>query len=324
MKIRIAAIILGVACVLSSCKEGGKKPNKPIEKPPVEKNYTLKFNADSAYQYVKDQVDFGPRVPGSMEHGLAANYLYKQMKRLCDTALMQQGSMPTGTGQTVAIKNIIGSFSPEKKQRVLLAAHWDTRPQADEDKERPNSPADGANDGASGVGVLIEMARQFQMQKPDVGVDIIFFDAEDMGSNEGGQNSWCLGSQFWSKNLHLSGYDAKYGILLDMVGAPDAVFAFERNSVSSAEWLVKHVWRVGIGLGFNKYFVPFQGGYITDDHVFVTRGTGIPMIDIIHYDANNRNGFGSYWHTHEDNMDVVSAETLKAVGLTVLKTVYEE
>ena len=320
---RVFAFIGIVSLCLTSCKDP-KKPDQPIDKPVVEKNYTLKFNADSAFQYVQDQVDFGPRVPGSMEHGLAANYLFHQLKRFCDTAILQNGSMPTGTGQTVAIKNIIGSFHPEKKQRVLLAAHWDTRPQADQDKERPDEPADGANDGASGVGVLLEMARQFQMQKPDIGVDIILFDAEDMGSSEGGQNSWCLGSQYWSKNLHRAGYDAKYGILLDMVGAPNAVFAFEQNSVNSADWLVKHVWRIGISLGFNKYFVPYPGGYITDDHVFVSRGTGIPMIDIIHYEAGNSNGFGSYWHTHDDNMDAVSSETLNAVGLTVLKTVFEE
>ena len=227
-----------LAVLISSCTDGPK--DKPKDNPPTESfKYELKFNQDSAYHYVESQVAFGPRVPGTIPHGIAANYLLNSMARLADTAFIQYGEMQTTLNGRVEIKNIIASIDPEKKNRILLCAHWDTRPQADEDPERPTEPADGANDGASGVGVLMEVARQLAAQPARYGVDIIFFDAEDMGSTEGGQASWCLGSQYWANNPHKKNYQAKYGILLDMVGAKNAVFAFERNSLNRKQYATK-------------------------------------------------------------------------------------
>ncbi len=318
------SVLLFTSCLLLiNCKDSPKE--KPKDNPVTEDfKYVLDFDADSAFSFVEAQVAFGPRVPGSIAHGLTANFLVNTMQEWADTSYIQYGEMESPIEGRVPIKNIIASFHPEKKERILLCAHWDTRPKADEDPERPDEPADGANDGASGVGVLMEVARQLAKQNAQMGIDIIFFDAEDMGSHQAGQESWCLGSQFWSANKHKKNYQARYGILLDMVGAPDAVFAYERNSLNQAEWLVKHVWRMGTSIGHGKHFIPYPGGYITDDHVYISRIAGIPTIDIIHYDIASGTGFGDFWHTHADNMEGISPATLKAVGETVLKTVYEE
>lgn len=315
-------LIIILLLILAACtgKQVKDPPKDPIDK---QLSYTLRFDADSAFSFVKAQVDMGPRVPGSIAHGMCATYLSERLGAYCDTSMVQNAVVQDAKGRSLEIKNIIGSFGPNKGKRILLCAHWDTRPQADEDPDRPDEPADGANDGASGVGVLLEVARQLQQQTPEWGVDIVFFDAEDMGSRNGGVNSWCLGSQQWAKHPHVEGYHAEYGILLDMVGAPDAVFLYEKHSLDFATWLVHHVWRNAASLGYKGMFRPFEGGYITDDHFFIMGELGIPTIDIIHYDLSNAHGFGDFWHTHKDNMEGIDPKTLKAVGETVLKTVWE-
>ncbi len=320
LKIASFSLVLLVfhGCTDSKKPTEGDKPRTETKKP-----FTVKFNADSAYRYVQEQVDFGPRVPGTNAHAQAAIYLQKKLAQFCDTAFTQYGSMPTGSGGDVEIKNIIGTINPEKTKRVLLCAHWDTRPQADQDKEKPTTPADGANDGASGVGVLIEIARQLQAQRPDAGVDIIFFDAEDMGQSRGAATTWCLGSQYWSKTPHKANYVARFGILLDMVGAENAKFAIEGNSWQYAQPYVKKVWNTAASLGHSNYFVNYQGGEVLDDHVFINQIRGIPTLDVIHYDASSGGGFGDFWHTHDDNMSVINRNTLNAVGETVFKVVMD-
>jgi len=213
------------------------------------------------------------------------------------------------------------------KKRLLLCAHWDTRHVADQGNEDINQPIEGANDGGSGVGVLLEIARQLQLKAPNAGVDIIFFDVEDQGQPDYitpmKRDTYCLGSQFWSKTPHVPGYTAQNGILLDMVGAKDAVFTLEGTSMYFApEWMRK-VWDAAIQLGHSKYFNYNRTDPITDDHLYINQIKGIPTIDIIHYDRNTRSGFGSYWHTHNDNMEVIDKATLQAVGETVLAVTYE-
>jgi|TARA_B110000902_G_C14249689_1_gene565617 hypothetical protein len=297
---------------------GTKKPSTPTKA-----SVTVKFDADSAYQYVQEQVDFGPRVPGTAAHANTAIYLQQKLAQFCDTAFTQYGSMPTGRGANVAIKNIIGSINPQQTKRVLLCAHWDTRPMADQDKEKPTTPADGANDGASGVGILLEIARQLQVQRPDAGVDIVLFDAEDMGDSRGAPTTWCLGSQYWSKTPHKPNYVARFGILLDMVGAENATFAIEGNSWQYAQPYVKKVWNTAVSLGHANHFVNYRGGEILDDHFFINTIRGIPTLDIIEYDAASGAGFGDYWHTHDDNMGGINKNTLNAVGETVFKVVMD-
>lgn len=289
------------------------------------------FNADSAYTYVKNQVGFGPRVPNSQEHVLCGDYLVSELDRFGATVQEQKTVLKAFDGTNLNARNIIGSFNPDNKERVLLFAHWDTRPFSDRDPDSKNhnKPVQGANDGASGVGVLLEIARAIQAKSPNVGVDIIFFDAEDYGppafaDNQYAGDWYCLGSQYWSKNPHKPGYNARFGILLDMVGAPDATFFKEAISKQYASEVVQKVWNTGKDLGYANYFVNKDGGGITDDHVPVNENRGIPSIDIIHNDVNTPTGFGWYWHTSKDDMESIDKNTLKAVGQTVLEVVYKE
>jgi Zn-dependent M28 family amino/carboxypeptidase len=199
---------------------------------------------------------------------------------------------------------------------------------ADEDPDKANhyTPIVGADDGASGVGVLLEIARLLNDRMPDAGVDIIFFDAEDYGThssvNSYHPDSWCLGSQFWAKNPHVPNYRAEYGILLDMVGHRDAVFYKELTSLQYAAKWVELIWQTARDLGYGRYFIQANGGNITDDHQPVIRGRNIPCVDIIYYDPNTEQSFGKHWHTLNDTMENIDRETLKAVGQTVLEVIF--
>lgn len=289
------------------------------------------FSADSAYQYVKRQVDFGPRVPNTKEHIACGDYLVASLKRLGGHVTEQKMIVTAFDGTKLNARNIIGSYGVDKNRRVLLFAHWDTRPFADHDADesRWREPILGANDGASGVGVLLEVARQINMKAPEVGVDIIFFDAEDYGNPPFAENVpegewWCLGSQYWAKNPHVPNYTANYGILLDMVGGKKATFFREYYSMHYAEHVVEKVWSTARQLGYNDYFIGRSEGGITDDHVYVNQGRRIPSIDIIQLNEDNDFGFGDFWHTHKDNMDVIDSKTLGVVGQTVLEVIYKE
>jgi len=328
----VLAAIVAFSFGLHSCKSdntrgtttgsNGKPKDTTTTKPKPSKIYRI--NADSAYSFVAAQVDFGPRVPGTYSHQKCANYLFAKLSSYADTTLVNQGPMTTYRNKVIVVKNIIGSFNPKAKKRILLAAHYDTRPHADEDPDRPTEPADGANDGASGVGVLLELARQMSIERPNVGVDIIFFDAEDGGMRNGYSESWCLGSQYWGDNPHIKNYSASYGILLDMVGASDAHFGYEAYSIKTAQSTMVNVWNVAQSLGHGNYFLNIMSGSITDDHVFVNQKLKIPMIDIIDYDLNDNSGFGDFWHTHKDNMSGIDKKTLNAVGETVLNVVMND
>ena len=231
-------------------------------------------------------------------------------------------------GTKLEARNIIGSFDPENSKRVLLFAHWDSRPYSDHDPDpsKHRTPLDGADDGGSGVGALLEIARQIGQKAPGIGIDIIFFDAEDYGTPEFvtdyTPDSWCLGTQFWAKNPHVPNYTAEYGILLDMVGGKNATFFKEQQSLRAAAPIVEMVWSAARDLGYGKYFINATGGALIDDHQYVISGRNIPSIDIINYDPESKTGFASYWHTQKDNMENIDRETLKAAGQTVLEVIY--
>ncbi len=316
-----------MAVVIAGCKSDTPRKNEketdttaetPPKAPPIEKP---DFSGDSAYMYVQKQVDFGPRVPGTPAHAKCAQFLYDELSNFADNVILQQGQATTFDNTKINIKNIIAEFNPQAKQRILLFAHWDTRPFADEDTENKTQPILGANDGGSGVGVLLEVARQLSIKKPTWGVDIIFFDAEDWGSTTV-QDSYCLGSQFWGKNPHKVGYTANYGILLDMVGAPDATFLMEGVSKQIAPQVLEKVWTTANSLGYYGKFLYHEQGGIIDDHYYVYQYTKIPSIDIIHVEPGG--SFGSFWHTHNDNMSVIDKTMLQAVGETLLKVIYSE
>lgn len=289
------------------------------------------FNADSAYSYVEKQVSFGPRVPNTEAHRNCADYLVSMLQKFCDTVYIQEAKAKAFDGTILNLKNIIGSFKAGINNRIFIAAHWDSRPFADYDPDEKNhkTPIDGANDGASGVGVIIEMARLLHNTPPPIGIDFIFFDGEDYGQPEKSdfakqEDTWCLGSQYWAKNPHEKKYYAKYGILLDMVGAENATFTKEGISMYYAPDIVKKVWNAGIGEGYSEYFILTETGELTDDHLYINMIAKIPTIDIIHRDSNTPTGFYKYWHTTKDNMDGINKNTLKAVGQTLMRVVFEE
>tara|TARA_B100001142_G_scaffold281834_1_gene293851 strand:- start:36921 stop:37910 length:990 start_codon:yes stop_codon:yes gene_type:complete len=287
------------------------------------------FNKDSAYYFVEKQVSFGPRVISSKGWENCAIWLEKTLKRYTPDVTIQEAPIKTYDGKSHKLKNIIASFSAEKNNRIALFAHWDSRHIADHDTENREKPILGANDGGSGVAVLLEIARQLSKKIPKIGIDIILFDAEDYGQPEDSsypimQDSWCLGSQYWSKNPHKPNYYAQYGILLDMVGAKNATFRHEQISSYYASNILQKVWRKAHRLGFGNYFVFENAPQIIDDHYYVNLITAIPTIDIIEYDPTTENNFNKHWHTHNDNMDNINKETLNAVGQTLLEILYSE
>ncbi len=304
---------------------GSKSTKKERITPPI-------FSADSAYGFIEDQVDFGPRVPGTKEHNECANWLVEKFKSYSGQVMIQNFKTRTYDRVTRNGKNIIASFNLDKNKRLLLMAHWDTRPFADHDDnpDLHNTPIDGANDGGSGVGVLLEMARQFSMKSPNVGIDIILFDLEDWGPPHEKQITydeeyWGLGSQYWSQNPHKYGYSAAFGILLDMVGAENAEFRREYHSDREAKFVVDMVWNTASDLGYRNIFIDEPGGQITDDHYFVNKYAKIPSIDIIHLDANSKNrSFFEHWHTVNDNMDYINKQSLQVVGDVLMNVVYNE
>ena len=287
------------------------------------------FNQDSAYTFVERQVQFGPRVPNTEAHKACAQYLSSELDRFGAKIYVQEAVLTAYNGDRLQASNIIGVFNPEQTKRVLLFAHWDSRPYSDRDPDVNNhhKPIDGADDGASGVGVLLEIARQIGIQGIGIGIDIIFFDAEDYGVpdflNDYSPDSWCLGSQFWAKNPHVPNYKAEYGILLDMAGSRNATFYKESLSVQYAAPIVERVWSTARNLGYGKFFINASGGFITDDHEYIIKLRSIPCIDIINYNPSTPHGFGSYWHTQQDTMDNIDRETLKAVGQTILEVIYK-
>ena len=328
MKNSFIFVLLPLAMFLFSCeskKEKGESTTaevKRLEKPT--------FEADSAFYFVEKQVLFGPRVPGSKAHADCADWMASKMKEYADEVVVQDFKAKVYHGKIYSGKNVIASFNPDSRSRILLGAHWDTRPYADHDPnpENHNTPIDGANDGGSGIGVLIEVARQLKIKRPDVGIDIIFFDLEDYGEPQGTQSdlehSWCLGSQHWSKNPHKPAYNARFGILLDMVGGPKAEFAREGTSMYYAPDIMNKVWDIAAQLGYSNYFTSRLSPSIIDDHMYVNKYARIPMINIVEYNPNSKSYFNPRWHTLQDNMDGIDRNTLQVVGEVVLTTIYKE
>ena len=302
-------------------KESQKQKSPKIEVPD--------FNVDSAYFFIEKQVSFGPRALSSKGWENCAVWLEKKLRSYTPNVIIQEAPITTYDGEKHILKNIIATFSPDKNNRVALFAHWDTRHIADHDKKNKNEPILGANDGGSGVGVLIEIARQISIKNPNIGVDIILFDAEDYGQPENSgypimQDSWCLGSQYWSKNLHKQNYFPRFGILLDMVGAENATFTHEETSLYYGKNILRKVWKKAHKLGFGNYFIFQNSKQIIDDHYYINIITGIPTIDIIEYDPSTETNFNKHWHTHKDNMQNINKETLNAVGETLLAVIYNE
>ncbi len=310
--------------VLSACNSEQKQASTEEQK--EVKLTSPDFNADSAYAFTKAQIDFGPRIPSTAAHAKCAAYLQQKLKSFGGDVFIQQAPVKTYDGKTHQLKNIIAAFYPEKKERILITAHWDSRPFSDQDSDVLNrdKPFDAANDGASGVAVILEMARQIQLKQPNVGVDFILWDIEDYGkANDETEHevTWCIGSQYWSKNQTFKEVKPIYAINLDMVGGSNAQFAMDEVSRKYAPAVLQKVWGIADEIGFSNYFLNLNSGSLIDDHYWVNQA-GIPCIDIIHF--TDATGFYKNWHTQFDNLNNIDRNTLKAVGQVVLETLYRE
>jgi hypothetical protein len=329
---RIALLLL-VLLVLSGAYYGYQSFQTGTQETPTASNIvpTPEFVSDSAYVFIAKQVDFGPRVPNSAAQKACGEWIAAKMKSYGLQVSTQPFEANRYDGKKLQGLNIVASFNPAATKRILIAAHWDARSIADKDSVRKDEPIDAANDGASGVGVMIELARVLSetKDKPNVGVDFVFFDLEDHGEphdmEAGNPLSWALGSQYWAAHLMPENYRPYYGILLDMVGAKGAVFPHEGSSMQYAPSLVRSIWATAADLGFGAQFMDADAFGISDDHTAVNEVAKIQMIDII--DLRPVNGgfdFGSYHHTHQDNLSNIDKSTLKAVGQTLLQVLYRE
>lgn len=322
----LAIIISALSFLTIGCTNSGNPQPSTPEVLDYNQIATPDFNADSAYRYTAEQLAFGFRYPGAAGHKPCAEYLAKMMGRWCDTVIVQNFSTTLWDGQKVNGKNIIASLAPEREQRVLLAAHWDSRQWADHDLDTNNwhKPLLGANDGASSVAALMEMARVMSAMPPDVGVDFIFFDLEDQGITEWAgryeDNTWCKGSQHWAQNPHRLFYTAQYGILFDMVGAPDPRYTKEEISMNFAPGLMNKMWQCAAWLGYGNVFVDELSEAILDDHLYVNQILHIPTIDIVQHSPHC--SFYPHWHTVNDNLDAVDKKSLKTVATVTMKLIY--
>lgn len=326
---RLLPIIL-LAVVVSGCHKQTKFVPGPDDT--IALQACPQFDSLRAMATVEAQCKFGPRVAGSEASRLCGDYLIKELRALGLEVEEQTSEATRYDGEPVSVRNIIARLNPEARSRFLLCAHWDSRPWADQDADSTlhRTPILGANDGASGVAVLLEMARCLKEQPIQSGVDFVLFDAEDMGTPTWAENdsvdttpTWCLGSQAWASKAFMEGYDAMAGVLFDMVGGRGTSFAREGLSVYHAKNIVDTLWQIARQLGYADIFQDRDGGYLVDDHAPVNQTANIPCVDIV---ANNPTGvsFGPTWHTTQDTPENIDPHVLRAAGQTVLQWIYNE
>lgn len=334
MRQNIITILLGIATLflISACKTGNKSTSDQHSSVKALLNNDLgsEFSGDSAFHHVANQVKFGPRVPGSEAHKNCQEYIKSTLKRYgADSIITQTADLTAFDGTTLPMVNILGRFNSSSSDRIILVAHYDSRPWADNDPLLANrsTPILGANDGASGVGVLLELARLFSNNRPQISVDLLFVDDEDYGCSDGWElhnESWALGSQYFANNLPYSSISKpRYGIVLDMVGGIDARFHREYFSDKYVPVLVDKVWSVAEQNGLSDVFINEVGGSIIDDHLPLCQ-VGIPTIDIVECNNISTGSFPATWHTVNDNLDNISSSTLNSVGKVVAMTLYNE
>ena len=324
----IVALIAGAAFNFLPSNKAEVSETEEIEKvQPVGPD----FNADSAYIYLQEQCDFGPRTMNSVAHDKCEKWIIQKFEQYGCKVTTQKATLNGYDGTPLRSTNIMASYNPKATTRIMFCAHWDCRPWADNDPDSTNwhKPIIAANDAASGVGVMIELARILKGSGLELGVDFICFDAEDYGTpqwfeGEDPGDTWALGAQYFANNLP-EGYAPRYGILLDMVGGVGAKFYREGMSMQYAPAIVKKVWNAARQVGYGSYFPKADGGMITDDHIPVNQTANIPCIDVIpYYPDCAQSSFGPTWHTIADNMDNIDKNTLKAVGQTMVQVLFTE
>jgi hypothetical protein len=330
--ILLGGLVFVVFLFIGNCKrntENKDHTTKSDSMGKIQLKQAPQFNADSAYAFTIKQIAFGPRIPGSKEHKACGDWLEKQMRYFADTVFVQNGSVKIYNGSQVPMRNIIAAFNPKSAKHILLFAHWDTRPYADQDKQNNKARFDGADDGAASTAILVEIARVLASQKPDVGVDIALFDVEDYGAHKEDKmhdekDTYALGTQYWCKNPHIKNYHAYYGVLLDMCSAYGAQLKLEGHSMQFAPSVAQTVWNTASSLGYGNLFINERVQAIIDDHYYVNKIAGIPSIDIIWLDTNSPTGFAPHWHTMNDNIKIIDKTNMKAVGQTILTVLFNE
>ena len=304
------------------CKDEPKAPPVP---PTISSPLVIpEFNRDSAYAFVEQQLAFGTRVPGTPTHKAAKDYLVNKLREFGGDVTVQEFKASFLTVKNADAYNIIAVFNPKARKRISLSAHWDSRliAEKDDDEAMKNKPIDGANDGASGVGVLLEIERLIKDTPPNLGIDIILFDPEDEGDSGSGEN-WCIGSTYWAMKPHVSNYQAFFGIHLDMVGAKNAVFGYEGYSKQNAPVYIEKIWKLAQQMGYGNYFQSVNKPPIDDDHYHMMAGRAYPVLNIIDLSGSPEKPFGAYHHTHDDTIDGIDRQTLNAVGRVVTATVFK-
>ena len=327
----VVVILFTIHCSLFTVSCGNLKKQTTDESASLQPVGPV-FCADSAYLYCQAQCDFGPRTMNSKAHDDCEKWIISKFESFGMQVTPQKAVLKGYDGTSLNSTNIIASYRPDLTDRVLLCAHWDSRPWADNDPDEANwkTPVMAANDGASGVAVMLEIARLLSKDTLQLGVDFICFDAEDWGVPQWNEDnfdsdSWALGAQYWSTNLHKKGYRARFGILLDMVGGQGAQFYKETMSVQYANHIVEKVWRAAQVVGYGSMFPSQQGTGVTDDHISVNTKAKIPTIDIIPYYPNcEQSSFGPTWHTVNDDMEHIDKNTLQAVGQTLIQVLFSE
>lgn len=335
--LHILSLLLVIGLVFTSC--GGSTEASL----PTADTCQVAFSADSAYAHIVSQCDFGARVPGSEAHRKCGDWIVAQFRALGLEVEEQQAPITMWDGKTFTCRNIIAKFPTRTPQAseagepsassqvedgastlppLVICAHWDSRPWADEDPDESlhNQPVIAANDGASGVAVMLEVARLLPQLKTQRAVHFVCFDLEDYG-NSAHENTFALGAEHWAKHC-TTAYEG--GILLDMVGGKDARFYYEGFSLHYAQSLLSRFWSAARTAGAAAFFPQENGGTIDDDHKPMNQIAGIPTIDIIpYYQMAGVPSFGPTWHTTHDTPENISRETLRAVGQTLTQFLYE-
>ena len=333
--IAAVAAVVGLL-VLNRCEAKTTAPSPDVDEAERVKPVGPSFCADSAYAFCAAQCQFGPRTMNSEAHERCAAWIAGKFRSYGLEVELQQATLKGYDGTPLRATNILASTRDAAgTPRILLCAHWDSRPWADNDPDSANwrKPVMAANDGASGVAVLLEVARLLQADTTRrVGIDFVCFDAEDWGTPQWAEtgddgDTWALGAQHWASQPAAGQRHGKplFGILLDMVGGEGARFYQELGSKQMAPDVVKLVWRAAHAAGYGSFFPRQDGGMITDDHLPVNQKAGIPCIDIIAcYPDCAQSSFGPTWHTVSDDMQHIDAQVLKAVGQTIVQVIYQQ
>lgn len=265
------------------------------------------FDGVRALSYAQTQVDFGPRIPNTDGHRRTGDWILEQLRARVDSVEVQEFAHVTVDGDTLQLRNFIGRFRPEVPERITYVAHWDTRPRSDQSRNvgQQRMPVPGANDGASGVALLLGVADVLAQRPSDFGVDLVFVDGEDYGDFGVGKDV-LLGSKYYAASLDPSRFPL-FAVVWDMIGDAELRILQEGHSVSRAPEVVERVWNIARELGYGRVFRPTVRSAITDDHVPLL-DVGVRAINVIDLD------YSPYWHTPDDTMDHISAESLQIVG----------